>query len=174
MRAAKLTLPIVFVLLAACARESQDAATASAPAKPSASLGERVAAPAPVNAPTKPSVSLGERVTAPLVALSTIAQDPARYRGQVVATSGTVTAVCREMGCWMEIGDASSQAHVRIHGHSFFVPKTSPGHLARVQAVVLPAGSPQSGADLDCEETKTAAPPKLTKVELEATGVEID
>ena len=66
----------------------------------------------------------------------------------------------------MELEDASGSAHVRMHGHTFFVPKTAPGHLARVQATLVK--KPAGGAD-DCEEGKASA-----KVELDATGVEID
>jgi hypothetical protein len=147
-------VPAWLVLAAACSHGSQDSAAGHTPAPPA-----------------PPGVVLGERVTGPDVPLATIAKDPARYRGQVVATRGNVTAVCREMGCWMEIGDASSHAHVRIHGHSFFVPKTAPGHQARVQAVVLGSDAPAAASDLDCEESTQKA---TSKVELEATGVEID
>ncbi len=52
-----------------------------------------------------------------------------------------------------------------MHGHAFFVPKTAPGHLARVQATLVKSST---GSD-DCEEGQAAA-----KVELDATGVEID
>ncbi|HEY8040607.1 MAG TPA: DUF4920 domain-containing protein, partial [Polyangiaceae bacterium] len=85
-----------------------------------------------------------------------------------VATTGKVTAVCQEMGCWMEIRDESGQAHVRMHGHTFFVPKTASGHLARVQATVV------KGAAQECDEEGPATGNALTKVELDATGVELD
>jgi hypothetical protein len=107
-----------------------------------------------------------------MVSLSDIAKDPAKYKGQVLATSGKVTAVCQEMGCWMQIEDASGQARVRMHGHHFFVPKTAPGHLARVQATLVPADNGGGTACAEgnaCEEGKPAA-----KLELDATGVEID
>jgi hypothetical protein len=154
MRIERLVVAWLVVLVPACSHGSQDSAAGHAPAPP-----------------TPPAFVLGERVTAPDVPLATIAKDPAHYRGQVVATRGNVTAVCREMGCWMEIGDASSHAHVRIHGHSFFVPKTAPGHQARVQAVVLGSDPPAATGDLDCEENTQKV---VGKVELEATGVEID
>jgi hypothetical protein len=115
------------------------------------------------------TLALGEPVTSRLIALAEIAQNPARYRNQLVATSGIVTAVCQQMGCWMEINDESTQAHIKMHGHSFFVPKTAAGHFARVQAKVL------SGHDESCEDSP---PPKhvasAPKVELDATGVELD
>ena len=63
----------------------------------------------------------------------------------------------------MQLEDATGNAHVRMHGHTFFVPKTAPGHVARIQAtIVQPSGA------TDCEDGKSA------KLELDATGVEID
>jgi hypothetical protein len=103
------------------------------------------------------------------VPLADIARNPARYANTTIATTGKVTAVCQEMGCWMEIRDAAGQAHVRMHGHNFFVPKTASGHTARVQATLVNA----KGADEECAE-KGPAGDALTKVELDATGIELD
>ncbi len=115
------------------------------------------------------TLALGEPVTSRLVPLAEIAKSPSRYQDQVVATSGRVTAVCQAMGCWMELADDAGQAHVKMQGHSFFVPKTAAGHVARVQAKVL------RGSDESCDDSP---PPKrvasVPKVELEATGVELD
>jgi hypothetical protein len=110
---------------------------------------------------------LGEPMTAPIVLLVEIAKRPALYENQLVGTVGRVTAVCQEMGCWMEIRDESGQAHVKMHGHTFFVPKTAAGHIARVQARVLR----RSG-----EECAESPPPQhgVATVELDATGVELD
>ncbi len=122
-----------------------------------------VGAPSPRRRPAG-TLALGERITSPLVPLADIAKNPSQFQNRVFATSGKVTAVCQEMGCWMQLEDASGKAHVRMHGHTFFVPKTAPGHLARVQATLV---KPTGGAT-DCEEGKAA------KLELDATGVEID
>jgi len=110
---------------------------------------------------------LGEPITSRLVPLAEIARSPTHYENQLVTTTGRVTAVCQEMGCWMEIQDESGQAHVRMHGHTFFVPKTAAGHVARVQAKVLRGNAEQ------CDESP---PPQhaLAHVELDATGVELD
>ena len=144
---------VVIVVVAGCSRHESSVSVAAPPAASSP--------------PSVATLALGERITSPLVPLADIARDPGRYRDKVVATSGKVTSVCREMGCWMELQDASGQAHVRMHGHSFFVPKTSPGHLARVQATVVKA----PGSADDCEEKPGAG---VAKIELDATGVEID
>ena len=71
----------------------------------------------------------------------------------------------------MEIKDDSGQAHIRMHGHSFFVPKTAPGHHARVQAMLVP--SKDENAECTEEAQKQMGHP-VAKVELDATGVEID
>jgi hypothetical protein len=128
------------------------------------------AQPAPSSSAPKGTLALGERVTSQLVPLAEIARDPGRYRDHVVATSGRVTSVCREMGCWLELEDSSGRAHVKIHGHTFFVPRTAPGHVARVQAKVVKG----TADDEDCEEQAAATDGGLAKVELLATGVEID
>jgi hypothetical protein len=110
---------------------------------------------------------LGEPITEHFVPLAEIAKNPARYENQRVATGGKVTAVCQEAGCWMELRDDSGQAHVKMHGHTFFVPRNAAGHVARVQANVLPAGAEH------CEESP---PPQGTTalIELDASGVELD
>jgi hypothetical protein len=148
------TLPILLVAVAAaslgCARAEK-------------------ATPAPAasaSAPSGGTLLLGERITSAVVPLADIAKDPARYTNRTVATTGKVTAVCQEMGCWMEIRDEAGQAHIRMHGHSFFVPKTASGHVARVQATVV------KGSDEECAEKGPAS--TLAKVELDATGVELD
>jgi Domain of unknown function (DUF4920) len=129
---------------------------------------EKATAPvaAPAEAP-KGTLALGEPISVPLVPLAEIAKSPARYENTLVTTRGKVTAVCQAMGCWMEIQDESGLAHVKMHGHSFFVPKTAAGHMARVQAKVLRRN------DEECDESP---PPQhaVAKIELDATGIELD
>jgi len=102
------------------------------------------------------------------VSLADIAKNSSRYANATVTTEGRVTAVCQAMGCWMEIGDADSQAHVRMSGHSFFIPKTAAGRRAVVEGTVLP--KPDDG---QCEQEALQATGKPVKVELDATGVEL-
>jgi hypothetical protein len=151
MRLASLS---AFVLLAACSHASTDAPGAAASAAPAAL--------------PKSTLAIGAPISAPAVALADIAKTPGAYANKTVTTSGKVTSVCQEQGCWMEIADTSGQAHIRMHGHSFFVPKTAAGHMARVQATVLTTSA----------ETCTDSPPPaggaMAKVQLDATGVELD
>jgi hypothetical protein len=155
MRRGSTVFAVLSLLASGCSRD----ATHSQPA-PIAS------ASSPASSPSAPAgtLAIGERITSPIVPLADIAKDPAHFKDRVFATSGKITAVCQEMGCWMQIEDPSGSAHVRMHGHTFFVPKTAPGHVARVQATLV---KPAGGAD-DCEEGKSA------KLEFDATGVEID
>jgi hypothetical protein len=159
---AGLAMALAGALTTGCSRNP--GSSAPAPIAATASTSSAPVA-APSAAASSGTLALGERITSPMVALADIAKDPARYQGQVIATSGKVTAVCQEMGCWMQLEDASGKAHVRMHGHTFFVPKTASGHVARVQATLV---KPAGGAD-DCEEGKASA-----KLELDATGVELD
>lgn len=147
-------------LLAACNQEPPAPAAAADPPKPSA---------APVAAaPASSAVHLGAPIAAPEVALADVAKDPASFTGRAFTTHGTVTSVCQEMGCWMEIKDASTGAHLRMHGHSFFVPKTASGRQARVQATLVAPGTGKACAEAEC------APKDLALLQLDATGVEID
>jgi hypothetical protein len=126
--------------------------------------------PAPGPAPAaSSSLKLGAPIRAgERVALAAIAKDSAKYANATITTEGRVTAVCQAMGCWMEIADTAGEAHVRMSGHSFFIPKTASGRRAVVQGKVL--AKPDNG---ECEQEAAEATGKVVKVELDATGVEL-
>ena len=110
--------------------------------------------------------------TVPVVALAAVIKDPAAYKGKSFVTTGTVTAVCQSMGCWMEIADDKTEAHIKMAGESFFVPKTSAGHKARVQGNAHRRGF---GGDVECaQEASAQTGTQIAKLQLEATGVELD
>ncbi len=124
------------------------------------------AAPAP--AAKVAQAHFGDAVTAQEVALVDIAKDPKAFETKPFTTRGKVTAVCQEMGCWMEIKDGASGAHLRMHGHSFFIPKSADGRTARVQATVVPDKTPKAcGGEPECAGD-------LALLQLDATGVELD
>ncbi len=104
----------------------------------------------------------------PIVPLAEVAHATAKYAQAVVRTEGTVTAVCQQAGCWMEIADKESDAHVRMSGHKFLVPKSSAGRHAVVEGRVL--AKPDEG---ECEGEAVAATGKPVRVEIDATGVEL-
>jgi hypothetical protein len=153
------TLACVIFLSACNTAPPAPSAEPAVPPKPAA-------APAP--APAASVVKLGEAISAPEVALADVAKDPSGFADRAFTTHGTVTAVCQEMGCWMEIKDASTGAHLRMHGHSFFVPKSASGRPARVQATLVANGAAKSCNEAEC------APKNLALLQLDATGVELD
>lgn len=140
--------------------------TPSKPSSPPAQAA-KPGAPAAATGPLR----LGEPITEKtFVTLADITKNPKQYDNKVVATSGTVFAVCQSQGCWMEIKDESTEAHVKLAGHKFFVPKTSSGHKARVQARVTKTDP----GDECAQEAEQQTGKPVAKLELEATGVELD
>jgi len=101
-----------------------------------------------------------------LVQLTDLLHSPERFGEKTVRTEGLVTAVCKSMGCWMELGDSAGKVHVKMAGHAFLVPKTSSGHRATVEGKVVPAAPPACGDG--CREP--GAGPQAS-LELEASGV---
>jgi hypothetical protein len=142
---------------------------------PSASAAQ---APAPTEqaAPGAVASSLaqqkfGEPITETTeTSLASISSAPADFANKTVRTTGLVTAVCKAAGCWMEIGDETSKAHIKMAGHKFLVPRTSNGHRAIVQGIVSATEAENScGAKDNCGGPEHGANAKL---EIVATGVE--
>ncbi len=150
-------------------------------------------APAPTaqNAPNESALRLGAPIDtkSDKVAISEIAKSPDHYVNKTFTTTGTVTAVCQHMGCWMEIKDDASEAHIKMAGHSFFVPKTASGKKARIQAKLV-ANEKKGSCEGEGHEGMAAAEHKdgkkgcreeaeqqlgrpLAKLELVADGVEL-
>lgn len=151
--------------------------TAMAAEAPGDRGGERAPGPKQATAASiKPlekknfGAGITEKTSVPLTALI---ESSDKYASQTIRTEGTVTAVCQSMGCWMEIGDETGQAHIKMAGHSFFIPAAANGHRAIVQGKVLTAAEPNACGGKDgCREKSEAATGRIAKVELEATGVE--
>ena len=146
-------------------------------------------APTVTHAPTPAPTPAGKLVLgAPIgdgagqkTTLSAVAAAPGSFADKKLVMDGTITAVCQHMGCWMELKDASGEAHVKMAGHAFFVPKTASGKKARVlgKLVGTPAGAScgegegkEKGMGCKAEAEKQLGRP-LAKLELEAEGVEI-
>ncbi len=162
--------------LAACAKSEAPASDATPPA----------VTPPPVAAPSlEPKAATAEAIKpltqkkfgqpvseAKATALTELVKEPNKFAAQTVRTEGVVSAVCKSMGCWMEIADTTGQAHIKMAGHAFFVPREANGHRAVVQGKVMPSedkGAGQCGADDGCGQGGSA---KMAKVEIEATGIE--
>jgi hypothetical protein len=140
------------------------------------------AKPEPVTAEAAGRLRLGAAIeaSAPTVALADVAKSPDAYTGKTFATTGTVTAVCQHMGCWMEIKDDASAAHIKMAGHAFFVPKTAAGHKAKILGRLEKAenagacqGTGHDGRDGCRAEAEKSLGRPLAKLELVADGVEL-
>lgn len=151
------------LLLVACHTEE---ATPDPGAHASDSVPSAPVASASVSTSSAAPTKLGDAITITSeTPIASIVASPAVFHGKAIATEGTVKAVCQERGCWMTITDDSQEtAMVRMHGHSFFVPKSSSGKRARVQGTVVLVRDQK-----ECDESKG----QMAEIELDATGVEL-
>jgi Domain of unknown function (DUF4920) len=183
------TAVLLMLALVACDNGSKTSSPAASSGPP--------ATPPPASAPAAAAdgaLRLGAPIeaSAQKVALADVAKTPSAYVGKTFATSGTVTAVCQHMGCWMEIKDDASEAHIKMAGHAFFVPKTASGRKARVLAKLVKADDKGSscadepegmaaastaGAKTEKKGCRAEAEAQLgrplAKLELVAEGVEL-
>lgn len=165
------TLPLllVFAALAGCETAPRPDPSRQPPAA-QATAATTAAAAATAAGAAQAAKTYGDPVSpsTPMVALNDLLKSPNTYADKVVRTEGKVTAVCQSKGCWLEIGDDQSMAHVKLGNHKFFVPRSAAGQHAIVQARVM--------AQVDkghCEQEAEEQTGKVAKVELEATGVEL-
>lgn len=163
------------LVLSACGRPSEPAAE-SATAAPTAAdpLGmkqpENASPQRATGAPLKPLAQKkfgGEITEKSSTPLDQIMREPSKFAAKTVRTEGVVSAVCKSMGCWMELAEVGGQAHIKMAGHSFFVPKDSKGHRAVVQGKIV-----NLPKDDECTEEARQQTGQVAKVEIEATGVE--
>ena len=103
--------------------------------------------------------------------LASLVSEPGRYSAKTIRTEGVVSAVCQSMGCWMEIADQSGQAHIKMAGHAFFIPKDANGHHAVVQGRLLNAAGPACASN-DCNAGNTPNAGRGEQAQIEATGIE--
>jgi hypothetical protein len=91
--------------------------------------------------------------------------------GRAVRLEGTIAAVCRRKGCWMELRQGESAVHVTFEGYSFFLPKDAAGSDVVLEGkVVVKAPDPDDVKHLKGEGAGDAA---AARVSIEASGVEI-
>lgn len=161
------------VFVAAFAAVACNTATPPTPSQPGLGEAPPEAAALPARSGDTTKKQFGAAITETAeTKLAAITTDPAKFSGKTVRTQGVVTAVCKNMGCWMEIGDANGLAHIQMAGHAFFVPRDCNGHKAVVQGKVL--AEPGAGCGDDCrDDSKKAVGGKVAKIEIEATGVEL-
>lgn len=117
----------------------------------------------PTTMATPPTTEAALRLGAPIeanaqkVQLSEVAKNPNAFVGKKFATTGTVTAVCQHMGCWMEIKDDAGEAHIKMAGHAFFVPKTASGRKARILATLVKGDDDPNCANADHDKMAAAS-----------------
>jgi hypothetical protein len=170
-------LPILAALATGC-ETSPHARVAPDPTPKTTPLSQAPAAQATAQAPAaqataaqaRSKVSYGDPVSTKnqLVSLSDLLKNPSAYADKTIRTEGVVTAVCQGRGCWLELGDDRGMAHVKLGAHKFFVPKSSSGQHAVVEARVMPQVD-KGHCEMEAEEQTG----KVAKVELDASGVEL-
>lgn len=169
-------LGLVLLFLCAC-----DMGSSARPEPKPTSPAPTAPAPAPVaSSSEKFGASIDPKTEQ--VPLSDVAKNPSAYANKTFTTTGTVSAVCQHRGCWMEIKDDSGEAHIKMAGHSFFVPRTASGKKARVQATLVKSenegscgeGSEKHEPGKGCRaEAESQLGRPLAKLELVAQGVEL-
>jgi hypothetical protein len=160
--------------LLGCGSDPQPQATTAAPSATMQAAGTTAktadAAPLSQLPEKKFGAAITETADTPLEA---IVRDPGSFKDKTLRTTGVVTAVCQHMGCWMEIGDAEKKAHIKMAGHSFFVPKNASGHHAIVQGKLTGADPLASACDHEgADSCGGEANGVVAKLEIEAAGVE--
>jgi hypothetical protein len=166
---APLCAAFVSFALAGCAQQPPPP-TVEAPAAPTAQSkgGVKQATASPIRALSQKKFGTGITESSN-TALASLISEPSKFSAKTVRTEGVVSAVCQSMGCWMEITDDSGQAHIKMAGHSFFIPKDASGHRAVVQGKLLSAAGPACGSN-DCNSNAHSGKGELAQIE--ATGVE--
>ena len=107
---------------------------------------------------------LGAPLEGEVVTLRDLATRREALRGRTVTAEGTVTFVCQEKGCFMEVEDDGVDTNVRVRDHAFSVPKDAAGRRARFSGRVLYLWE---GKDTDAAHLPRAM------IEIDATGVEL-
>jgi hypothetical protein len=173
-----IALAFTLVTASGCAQSTAGSAPSAQPDTKSTAVARTATQSASPGAATSAGAAEGSPRTfgapitnAELTSLDTIAGDPAKFANKTVKTEGVVTAVCQEMGCWMEIGDQSKLAHIKMAGHSFFVPKNASGRHAIVEGTVV--DTPGAGGNCMHEGKDSCAGNALAKLQIQATGVEL-
>lgn len=188
----RLGFALLFSLVCAC-----EMGSARPEPKPTAPPVTTAASPAPTTTAQASSDKFGVAIDpkTETVALADVAKNPSAFANKTFTTTGIVSAVCLHRGCWMEIKDDKGEAHIKMAGHSFFVPRTASGKKARVQATLVKSeseGSCGDGADVPGQRSPAARDERqhepgkgckaeaeaqlgrpLAKLELVAQGVEL-
>jgi hypothetical protein len=91
--------------------------------------------------------------------------------GKAVRLEGTVSAVCRNKGCWLSLKQGARTVHVTFEGYSFFVPKDAAGQPVVLEGKVV-VKEPKPG-EIEHLTREGAGQAAAERVSIEATGVEL-
>jgi hypothetical protein len=76
-------------------------------------------------------VKLGKPLAADKpIALATLIAHSDDYAGKTVQVKGKITAVCQEMGCWLDLVDAGQKIRIKVNDGEIEFPKDSAGKTA--------------------------------------------
>jgi len=117
------------------------------------------------------------------ISLATLLAHSETYVGKTVQVKGKITAVCQEMGCWLElVNDAGQKIRVKVNDGEIEFPKDSAGKtviaegtfnkivLTREQAVAeAEEAAQESGKKFDPASIKSGA----TYYQIQGTGAVI-
>jgi len=90
--------------------------------------------------------------------------------GKRVRLEGTIEAVCKNKGCWLELRQGERSVHVTFEGYSFFVPKDAMGKACVLEGKVLVKEASPAEVEHKASEGALRA---AQRVSIEASGVEI-
>ena len=70
----------------------------------------------------------------------------------------------------MQLNDTEQRVHIKMHGHSFFIPRNASGRHAIVQGTVI-SGNPNGHCEQEAAEA--TGHQAAQRLEIDATGVEL-
>ena len=91
----------------------------------------------------------------PVVAFSVVDADPPAYFEQTLLVQATVTAVCLQKGCWMQVADGGRTAMVRWEsgcGGKYAFPEDAVGKRVLIQGSFYPKSISEEDAEHLAEE----------------------
>ncbi len=148
------------------------ASGAPQPTQPQQGHGLAQGQTAPPTGPAQPGGTrhFGEALApdATRVTLGALQQHADEHRTQTLRVEGQIVAVCQHMGCWMELRDEATQAHVVMHGHSFFLPRDVNGKRAALVGTLVAARPAAECNQGGCGQTGERSP-----IELDAIGIDV-
>lgn len=109
--------------------------------------------------------------------LADVLGHPERYDGQLVRITAPIDQVCQSSGCWMIVGDETTQSRVTFADYGFFVPKGVAGRTVemdvRVERSTLSVEEARHYASETEGEDPEAIDAPVPTVSIVATGVRI-